>query len=108
MNDKFNYTNENEFIICNSQCELCFHYNNGERSSICPKEILNQIINNDILCPKLLDKQQLNTGLFTREEIIEHYINIFGEDPTQKVINYDDMECVDILINSIKNNQKLQ
>ena len=102
MNDKFIYKDENEIVISNNQCELCFHYNDGKRSNICPIELLNQIINNDILCPKLLDKQQLNIGLFTREEIIEHYINIFGEDPTQKVINYDDMECIDILVNSIK------
>lgn len=108
MNDKFYYTNEDEIKIVNSQCELCHYYNGGKFSDICPKEKLNQIVNNEIKCDKELDEHQLLMGFFTRDEIIIHYIDLFNEDPTQKVINLSDDECVNILTNSIKNNQNNQ
>ena len=48
--DKFTYY-EGEIKIVDCQCELCNHYNNGKRSDVCPVELLDKIIINEISCP---------------------------------------------------------
>lgn len=49
---KFCYE-EGELQFADNQCQLCVRYNGGERSEECPKEELEKIINNEILCPML-------------------------------------------------------
>ena len=39
---KFCYE-EGEIRFADCQCEFCIYYNNGERSSECPKELLDKI-----------------------------------------------------------------
>lgn len=48
--DKFTYQ-EGDIKIVDCQCELCNHYNNGKRSDVCPVELLDKIIINEISCP---------------------------------------------------------
>lgn len=48
--DKFTYQ-EGDIKIVDCICELCFHYNNGKRSSVCPTDLLDKIKNNEIRCP---------------------------------------------------------
>lgn len=49
---KFCYE-EGELEVADCQCELCIHYNGGARDEVCPREQLDQIIQNLIFCPKL-------------------------------------------------------
>ena len=48
--DKFTYQ-EGDIKIVDCICELCSHYNNGKRSSVCPTDLLDKIKNNEIRCP---------------------------------------------------------
>ena len=48
--DKFTYQ-EGDIKIVDCICELCSHYNNGKRSDVCPVELLDKIIINEIRCP---------------------------------------------------------
>ena len=42
---KFCYE-EGEIRFADCQCEFCVYYNNGERSSECPKDLLDKIESN--------------------------------------------------------------
>lgn len=53
--DKFTYY-EGDIKIVDCICELCSHYNNGKRSNECPKDLLDKIKNNEIICPFLYDE----------------------------------------------------
>ena len=57
---KFSYENKGEFQILDCQCEVCEYYNNGTRSEICPKELLDRIIKGEILCPEIKEKSVLD------------------------------------------------
>ena len=48
---KFCYE-EGEIRFADCQCEFCVYYNNGERSSECPKDLLDKIKSNEIRFPK--------------------------------------------------------
>lgn len=62
---KFCYE-ENELKIAECQCEWCVHYNDGNRSEVCPSDLLEKIINNEILCPKMKQKSVLD--LFSNDK----------------------------------------
>lgn len=42
-----------EIQLVDCQCELCTYYNGGGGSEECPKELLEKIKKNELLCPKL-------------------------------------------------------
>ena len=46
----------NELRMADCQCEFCAYYNNGKRSEVCPDNLLESIIKNEILCPEMKDK----------------------------------------------------
>lgn len=58
---KFCYE-EGEIHFADCQCEFCVYYNNGERSSECPKDLLDKIKSNEIRCPKLKDPTAFDFG----------------------------------------------
>lgn len=57
--DKFTYE-EGELNISDCQCDWCVHYNSGKRSDACPKELLDDILNNKIVCPNLEDPNSID------------------------------------------------
>ena len=42
---------EGEIDVVDCLCELCANYNNGKRSKVCPKDLLDKIKTNKIICP---------------------------------------------------------
>ena len=50
---KFEYEKEGELTFGECQCDFCVYFNNGKRSEICPKELLEKIEKDEIKCPKL-------------------------------------------------------
>ena len=78
---------ENELVIADSQCSLCEKYKDGERSEICPAELIDDIMAGKVRCPffsrhnvlsQLTEKQPVNrmitqiykgTGWFSKTQI---------------------------------------
>lgn len=60
---KFSYE-KGELNIANCQCEWCIHYNSGKRSEECPKDLLDDIKSNKIVCPNLVDPTEIDLDNF--------------------------------------------
>lgn len=87
--DKFVY-HEGDIKIVDYICELCTHYNNGNRSDECPIDLLDKIKNNEIKCPifdnahsfeKTMSRiNSENNKKLTRDEIDKYFNEIYAKD----------------------------
>ena len=91
----------------NLQCNNCLFYENGQRNNLCPLELVSKVIANEIICPKKVNKDYVESSSFTKEEAINLYTKIFGGFPAFILMGASDTLIINKVIAALKTGKEI-